>query len=265
MSPSNQATAAPIAEPKARRQRPRSGWLAITGLLLLSALPIVGGAFRLKEVGAGATSALPLTSTVAIVAHIVAMTLFCVLGAFQFSPALRMRRGWHRTAGRALIPAGIIAALSSVWIAVFFAGLPDERPMAMVRLVFAVAMTVFLVQGALAISRRNFAAHGAWMTRAFAIAVSGGTQALVTVLWSIPAGEVDALGETWLVAAGFVINSVVAELLIRRRSGRSQTRPTTGRSLPQRRIMRWDHRTTPPHASPQRDSWAARELAMPDC
>ena len=89
-----------------------------------------------------------------------------------------------------------------------------------VRLVFAVAMTLFLLLGAIAITRRDFAAHGAWMTRAFAIAVTGGTQALVVVLWSLPFGEVDVVGETWLVAAGFAINSVVAELLIRRRSGR---------------------------------------------
>lgn len=202
----------------AQRRRPRSGWLAVTGLLLLSALPILGGVLRLREVGAGAASALPVTSTVAIVAHIVAMTLFCLLGAFQFSPALRIRRGWHRIAGRALLPAGLIGALSSVWIAVFFHGPPDELAFAMIRLVFAAAMAVLLVQAAIAIKRRNFVVHGAWMTRAYAIAVSGGTQALVAVLWSIPFGEADAHGEAWLVAAGFVINSVVAELIIRRRS-----------------------------------------------
>ena len=89
----------------------------------------------------------------------------------------------------------------------------------MVRVVFAVAMTAFLVRGAIAIGRRDFAAHGAGMTRAYAIAVSGGTQALVVALWSIVVGEVGAVDETWLVAVGFVINSAVAELLIRRRSG----------------------------------------------
>ncbi|MCD2442820.1 DUF2306 domain-containing protein [Agromyces sp. SYSU K20354] len=165
-------------------------------------------------------STLLLASSVPIVVHIVAMSVYCLLGAFQFSPALRIRRGWHRTAGRALIPAGFIAALSSVWLAVFFRGPPDELALAMIRLVFAVAMTIFLVLGVIAIKRRDFAAHGAWMTRAYAIAVSGGSQALVFALWTIIIGEVDVFGEAWLVAAGFVINSVVAELLIRRRSGR---------------------------------------------
>lgn len=210
------------------RQRPRSGWLAITGLLLLSALPVIGGVLRLREVGAGTESALLGALLVAIVAHIVAMSMFCLVGAFQFSPALRTRRGWHRAAGRALIPVGIIAAVSSVPIGVFFRGPSDEFALAVVRLVFAVAMTLFLVRGAIAITRRNFAAHGAWMTRAYAIAVSGGTQALVVALWSIGNGEVDALGETWLVAIGFVINSVVAELLVRRRARRT----TRSRGLP---------------------------------
>lgn len=213
----------PLAEQK---RRPRSGWLAITGLLLLSALPVAGGVLHLEEVsGEPAGTAL---SSVAMVAHIVAMTVFCLLGAFQFSPALRTRRGWHRIAGRALIPAGFIGALSAAWLAVFFGGPPEELALAVVRLVFAVAMAVSLVRAVIAITRRDFAAHGAWMTRAYAIAVSGGTQALVFALWTIPLGEVDAFGEVWLVAVAFVINSVVAELLILRRSGR-RTRGVSGR------------------------------------
>ena len=218
----------PIAEQKQERQRSRSGWLAITGLLLLSALPVLGGVLRLRDVSADPESTLLLASSVPIVAHIVAMSVYCLLGAFQFSPALRTRRGWHRTAGRVLIPAGFIAALSAVWLAVFIGGPPDELALAMVRLVFAVAMTTFLVRGVIAIKRRDFAAHGAWMTRAYALAVSGGTQALVFALWTLIIGEVDIFGEAWLVAAGFVINSVVAELIIRRRSGR-RMRGVSGR------------------------------------
>ncbi|GAB3136164.1 DUF2306 domain-containing protein [Marisediminicola antarctica] len=218
----------PIAKQTSERQRPESGWLAITGLLLLGTLPVIGGVLRLGEVSSGTEIDLLWTSIVAIVAHIVGMTVFCLLGAFQFSPALRIRRGWHRAAGRALIPAGFIAALSSIWLAVFFGGPTDEFALAMVRLVFAVPMIIFLVMAVIAITRRDFTTHGAWMTRAYAIAISGGTQALVFALWTIPLGEVDAFGEAQLVAAGFVINSVVAELIIRRRSGRRK-RGVSGR------------------------------------
>ena len=201
------------------RQRSTNAWLAITGLLLLSALPIIGGVVRLSEVPAVAGSR-PLASSVAAVAHIVAMTVYCLLGAFQFSPALRGRRRWHRTAGRVLSPVGFVAALGAAWLAVFFSGPPDQLPLAMVRLVFASAMLVFLALGTAAVIRRAFVMHGDWMARAYAIGVGNGTQSLVVILWTVPLGEVDAWGETWLVATGTLITVFVAELLIRRRAAR---------------------------------------------
>ncbi len=201
------------------RQRSTNAWLAITGLLLLSALPIIGGVVRLSEVPAVAGSR-PLASSVAAVAHIVAMTVYCLLGAFQFSPALRGRRRWHRTAGRVLIPVGFVAALGAAWLAVFFSGPPDQLPLAMVRLVFASAMLVLLALGTAAVIRRAFVMHGDWMARAYAIGVGNGTQSLVVILWTVPLGEVDAWGETWLVATGTLITVFVAELLIRRRAAR---------------------------------------------
>lgn len=197
--------------------RARSGGLAVAGLLLLSALPVIGGVLRLTEGRGDRDGDLLVADVIAIGAHIVAMSVFCTLGAFQFSPALRTRGTWHRTAGRVLIPAGFVAAACSIWLAVFFGGPAEEFALAMVRLAFAAPMIAFLGLAVGAIMRRDFAMHGAWMTRAYAIAVSGGTQALVVVLWTFPFGEVDAQAETWLVALGFVINSAVAELLIRRR------------------------------------------------
>jgi hypothetical protein len=213
----NMTATRPVVEQRRERKRVESGWLAIAGLLLLSALPVIGGVLRLTGVSANPDTVVPVTSVVVIGAHIVAMIVYCLVGAFQFSPALRVRSRWHRRAGRVLLPAGFIAAISSVWIGVFFGGPADELALARVRLVFALAMTIFLVMTAVAITRRDFSAHGAWMTRAYATAVSGGTQALAVALWTIVISDIDALGEAWLVAAGFVINSVVAELLVRRR------------------------------------------------
>jgi hypothetical protein len=218
-----QATATrPVAEATGERPRPRRGGLAIAGLLVLSVLPIVGGVARLGELGAKPDSAPPAALTVAIVAHIVAMSVLSVLGAFQFSPVLRRRSLWHRTAGRALLPLGFIAAVSSIVLVLLFSGPAEELPLALIRLVFGVAMTVFLVPAVLAIRRRDFTAHGAWMTRAYALAISGGTQAIASIVLTVVLGELDASGEAWAVAAGFVTNSVVAELLIRRRSGRKR-------------------------------------------
>lgn len=217
------STATPPATAPARSRR-RSGWPAVTGLLLLSALPILGGALRLEELGTDPASAPSPSLAVAIVAHIVAMSVYCILGAFQFSPALRGRRAWHRLAGRVLIPAGIIAALASIWLAVFFYGPDDKFALAMVRIAFAVPMVVFLVLATTSIMRRDYTAHGAWMTRAYAIAVTGGTQALVLIVWSILGGETSVVSETWLVGVGFVINSLVAEVIIRRRARRGLSR-----------------------------------------
>ena len=104
------------------RTRTRRGkWLAPTGLILLSLIPILAGAARLTELTGGAVAtehnARFLDSPVPVVTHIASVTVFCLLGAFQFVPALRRRAGrWHRFAGRILIPAGLLAALSGIWI-----------------------------------------------------------------------------------------------------------------------------------------------------
>lgn len=211
-------TAPAIAPAPRPRVTARSGWAVVAGLLLLSALPVVGGLLRLGEVGERHEGAPVLV--VASVAHIISMTVYCVLGAFQFSPALRTRRRWHRWAGRALIPAGLVAAVFSVPLGVLFAGAADQQPTALVRVVFAAAMTVFLALGALAIARGHYGTHGAWMTRAYAIAVSGGTQAIVAVLASIVGVQTEGSGETGVVAAGFVVSLIAAELIIARRRAR---------------------------------------------
>lgn len=201
------------------RQRPDRAWLAITGLVLLSALPVIGGIIRLNEVPAAAATR-AFASSVAAVAHIMGMTVFCLLGACQFSPALRGRNRWHRTAGRVLIPFGFVTALGAVWLAVFFGGPPDQLPLAMIRLAFATAMFVLLALGTAAVFRRDFVAHGDWMTRAYAIGVGNGTQSLVVILWTVPFGDVDAWGETWLVTTGTLITALFAEILIHRRAVR---------------------------------------------
>jgi hypothetical protein len=175
----------------------------------------VGGLLRLGEVGDRHAGFAVLAG--ASVIHIVAMSAYCLLGAFQFSPALRIRRRWHRGVGRALIPTGLVAAVFSVPLGVIFAGPAEERTQALVRTVFAVGMTVSLVMGAIAIARRRYGTHGAWMTRAYAIAIAGGTQAIVAILASIAVGDIDTGGETVVVAVGFVVNAVAAELIILRR------------------------------------------------
>ena len=90
----------------------------------LTAVPVLAGAFRVTELAAGeatADNARFFDLPVPVVLHIVGASVYCVLGAFQFAPGFRRRRpGWHRAAGRILVPRGLAAALSGMWMAVFY-------------------------------------------------------------------------------------------------------------------------------------------------
>ncbi len=79
-----------------RTRGPRGQWLAPTGLILLALIPVLAGAARLTELTGGAVAspqnARFLDSPVPVVTHIVSVTVYSLLGAFQFVPALRRRR-----------------------------------------------------------------------------------------------------------------------------------------------------------------------------
>lgn len=216
-------------------KRPRPWWPVPTALIFLSLIPVIAGAVRLTELTGGAAitpqNARFFASPVPVVIHIVSVTLYSLLGAFQFVPALRGRRGWHRTAGSVLIPAGLLAALSGLWMSAFYA-LPDGTTDVPVRLFFGSAMLVSISLGIVAVRRRDFARHGAWMTRGYAIGAGAGTQALVISGWMFLVGAPGELVRAVLMAAAWVINLVVAEYVIRRRGRRSaRTHVPAGRSV----------------------------------
>ncbi|HEX9225952.1 MAG TPA: DUF2306 domain-containing protein, partial [Arthrobacter sp.] len=167
-------TASPsTSRPSVRRPGPR--WHVPAALILLSLVPVIAGAARLTELTGGAAitpqNARFFASPVPVVIHIVSVTIYSVLGAFQFVPALLGRRGWHRVAGAILIPAGLLAALSGVWMSAFYP-LPDGTADVPIRIFFGSAMLVGLILGIDAIRRRDFVRHGAWMTRGYAIGVA---------------------------------------------------------------------------------------------
>jgi uncharacterized membrane protein len=152
-----------------------------------------------------------------VVLHIVAAVPFSVLGALQFAPALR-RRTWHRAVGRLLVPCGLLAALTGLWMTHFYprpAG--DGRGVYVERLVFGAAMLASIVLAVAAIRRRDFAAHGAWMTRAYAIGLGAGTQVLTHLPWFVLAeGRPGELPRAVMMGAAWVLNVAVAEWAIRR-------------------------------------------------
>lgn len=207
-------------------QRRRGAWLVPVGLILLSLIPVLGGAVRLSELSGNPVStpdnARFLVAPVPVVAHIIGASVYCILGAFQFVPSLRERRSWHRIAGLILIPTGLIAALSGVWMAVFVTAASSSGAALLVglRLAFGLAMAACIIVGAVAIRQRNFNRHGAWMTRAYAIGSAAGTQAIVYAFWTLGAGPADELTEAVLMGTAWAINTAVAELVIRLRSRR---------------------------------------------
>ncbi|MDQ0864885.1 DUF2306 domain-containing protein [Arthrobacter globiformis] len=220
------------------RRKPRARWLVPAALILLSLVPVIAGAVRLTSLTGGEVTpdnARFFDSPIPVLIHIPTVTVYLLLGAFQFVPSLRRgkhgRTSWHRIAGRILAPAGLLAALSGLWMAVFYDLPPLDGPFLLVlRLVFGSAMVVSIVLGFIAIRRRNYVRHSEWMSRAYAIGIAQGTIVVVTIPWILLVGPVDELTRALLIGASWVISLAVAEYFIYRR-----TQGSAGVSRPSRR------------------------------
>lgn len=202
----------------------RADWLVPPALLLLSAIPIAAGVFRLTQL-AGGVAVTPdnsrfFTSPLPVVIHIVSVSLFSVLGAFQFVAGIRRRwPAWHRYAGRLVAACGLSTAVSGLWMTQFYVPPPgDGIALYIIRLVVGGAMTVAIVQGVLAIRRRDIVNHSAWMIRAYALGLGAGTQVFTHLPWYLLYGKPDEPVRAVLMGAGWAINIVAAEWIIRARS-----------------------------------------------
>ena len=203
----------------------RADWLIPSSLIALAFIPVVAGVVRLLALSGGR----PLTpdnarffgAPMPVVLHIVSATIFSLLGALQFAPRFRSRWPgwpvWHRATGRIVGIAGLVAALSGLWMATFYAIVPaDSALLHGFRLFFGTAMAVSIVLGLRAINRRDVAGHQAWMRRAYAIGMGAGTQALTQLPLLLLFGPPDELTLALLMGAAWVLNLAVAECLIRK-------------------------------------------------
>ena len=121
-------------------------------------------------------------------------------------------------AGRLLVLCGLAAALSGVWMTLFFPRPPaDDVLLTPIRLVFGVAMAGCIVLGVTAIRRRDIAAHRAWMARGYAIGLGAGTQGLTHLPWVLLVGQPSGRLRVLLMLAGWVVNLAVVEWALRRR------------------------------------------------
>ncbi|MFN8446636.1 MAG: DUF2306 domain-containing protein [Caldilineaceae bacterium] len=214
--------------PKTKVKKFRSFWLVV-GLILLSAIPLIGGGFRLNQLANGAEitpeNARFFASPLPVVLHIVSVSFYAILGAFQFVPSLRQRRNrWHRIAGWFLIPCGLIVALSGLWMTLFYPWPKGDGVMVYAeRLLFGSAMLLSILLGIAAIRRRNYAQHGDWMLRGYAIGMGAGTQVLTGMVAAMFVDPPTETSRALLMGSAWVINLAVAEWIIHRRTSRSAT------------------------------------------
>ena len=197
--------------------------LAPLWLLVLMAIPVLAGGLRLFWLGTGAEitpeNSRFFAQPIPVVVHIIGAVVYSLLGITQFIGAIRRRfPAWHRGAGRVLVVAGLAAALSGLWMTVFY---PMEHVQGPVlygfRLVFGGAMTIWLVQAYIAARRRNFNLHRACMIRAYAVGVAAGTQAVIMGPYMLAFGRPDQLTNDLLMGFCWLLNLAIAEWIIRGR------------------------------------------------
>ena len=192
---------------KATARKARAIWLVPAALILLSIIPLIFGVVR-------------FASPLPVILHIVGAGVYALLGAFQFVSRLwRRGTGWHRWAGRLLVPCGLIVGLSGLWMTHFYPRPEGASDLLYVlRLLFGSAMVLSIVLGYAAIRRQDILQHRAWMTRGYAIGLGAGTQVLTGMVGELIAGPPNELGNALLMGAVWVINLALAEWIIRKRT-----------------------------------------------
>ena len=190
-------------------------------LVALSLIPVLSGSLRLGGL-AGGPQVMPVdprivTFPLPVVLHILTVIPYSLLGAFQFSARLRQRRpGWHRAAGRVLVPLALVVAGSGLWITLAYPTKPGAGVLLFAfRIAVGIGMATSVVLGFAAIRRRDIATHRAWMTRAYALALGAGTQAFTGAFGPMLVGT-SVLANDLTMGAAWAINLTVAEIAIRR-------------------------------------------------
>ena len=211
-------------------------WLVPAGLVLLSLVPAIAGTARLAELAGTpdvtAANERFVRMPLPVVLHILAALPFSILGAFQFSAAFRRRhRGWHRNVGKLLVVLGLMVALTGLWMTLVYPWANNDGVAVYVmRLLFGSAMAASIAMSIDAIRRRDFTEHGEWMIRGYAIGLGAGTQVFTHLPWFILVGTPGELSRAIMMGAGWVINVVVAEWIIRSaRKRRAYAAPRTTR------------------------------------
>lgn len=201
----------------------KKDYFIIAGLILLCLVPAIAGTYRLITLGFGGEirpeNERFFHSPAPAVFHIVSSLVFGLLGAFQFSPGFRRKHlEWHRASGQFLVFFGLVSALSGLWLTLFYPHVPtDGDYLYSIRIAVGIAMTICVILGFTSIRKRQISNHSDWMIRAYAIGMGAGTQVLTHLPWFILVGEPTGLSRDLLMGAGWAVNILSAEWIIRRK------------------------------------------------
>ena len=203
-----------------------------TGLILLSLIPFLAGLVRLFGLLSGEAvtpeNARFVAVPLPVILHIITASIFSILGAFQFAPEFRRTNPtWHRLSGRLVVFCGLVVGFSGLWMTQFysFTSFLQNDLLYILRIIFGVGMIVSIVLAVMAILRRDFKQHSAWMMRGYAIGQGAGMQALVTIPWMLILGTPSDMTRALLMGAGWIINLAIAEWIIRKKPSYSNTKP----------------------------------------
>ena len=199
------------------------------GIALLGAVPAIPGAFVLAGIlqGSGTKGFLHdmvqphyFAAPEPIALHIASGTLFCVLAPLQFSVRLRMRfRKLHRIAGRVAMIAGLLFALTAIWLM----GLPPAKPELWLHYTAmnagGIGVSVSLGLSFMAIRRGEVSSHQQWMRRAIAFGLLGASRILFDLILIPIVGYETPTSEGISVWLALALTLFVAERLSK--SGRS--------------------------------------------
>lgn len=166
-----------------------------------------------------------------LVVHIFAACIALVLGPLQFIPRIRARRQIHRAIGRAYLMAGVCPAATAAVPVALLSG----RPLTEVGL--TIPAVLWLVTGAFAYRaarHHDYNSHRDWMTRNYALtflAVTSRVLVPILVLAEIMFTDTNFSAARHNVTSmipvgqilGWIVNLVVAEVLIKRRRARTTT------------------------------------------
>lgn len=221
----------------ARHGKPAMRTLLLpASLLALGIVPVVAGVVRLAGLASRQVAAADvrfLENPLPVTLHLLAVIPYALLGALQFAPALR-RRGWHRAVGTALVPLGMIAAVTGLWMTLFYPWPKgDGEAVYLMRLIVGVAMIFAIVRGVASLRHREYVAHGAWMLRGYALGMGAGTQVITHLPWFVfVGGTPDETSRAVMMGVAWVINAIVAEYLIRSRlAATDRVRPAEPRPV----------------------------------